>query len=143
MVGVVLELMDWGSLAHLVDQQRDRGQRMNELVLSVILRRVSSAMHYLHTQRQLIHGNLKPGNVLIGQAGDVKLSFGASRTLETGVKQHAIRSVFTRALGYMSPERLQGNQRSHKDDIWSLGMMALECALCQHSCGLTRRPAAL
>eukprot|EP00802_Teleaulax_amphioxeia_P017774 Tamp_17940.p1 GENE.Tamp_17940~~Tamp_17940.p1 ORF type:complete len:381 (-),score=79.82 Tamp_17940:163-1305(-) len=128
-VYLVLELMDWGSLAHLVDQQRHRGQRMNELVLSVILRRISNALHYLHTQRQLIHRDLKPGNVVIGQAGDVKLSdFGVSRTLETGAKGQ----TFVGTVGYMSPERLQGFQYSHKADIWSLGIIALECALGQH-----------
>ena len=32
----------------------------------------------------------------------------------------------------MSPERLQGHEYSHKADIWSLGIIALECALGKH-----------
>ena len=82
-VYLVLELMDWGSLQLLIEQQQQRQARMNELVLSVILRRITSALYFLHEQRKLIHRDLKPGNVVIGQAGDVKLSdFGVSRVLE-------------------------------------------------------------
>ena len=128
-VYLVLELMDWGSLQHLVEQQQQRQRRMNEMVLSVILRRITNALHFLHTERNLIHRDLKPGNVVIGQAGDVKLSdFGVSRVLEKGQKGQ----TFVGTVGYMSPERLQGGQYSHKSDIWSLGIIAIECALGQH-----------
>lgn len=128
-VYLVLELMDWGSLQYLVEQQQQRQIRMNELVLSVILRSVTNALHFLHTQRNLIHRDLKPGNVVIGQAGDVKLSdFGISRVLESGAKGE----TFVGTVGYMSPERLQGCKYSHKSDIWSLGIIAIECALGHH-----------
>ena len=128
-VYLVLELMDWGSLQLLVEQLQARQARMNELVLSVILRRISNALHFLHTQRNLIHRDLKPGNVVIGQDGAVKLSdFGVSRVLESGAKGQ----TFVGTVGYMSPERLQGGAYSHKADIWSLGIIAVECALGQH-----------
>jgi mitogen-activated protein kinase kinase 1 len=128
-VYLVLELMDWGSLQHLVEQQQQQQARMNELVLSIILRRISNALHFLHTQRNLIHRDLKPGNVVICQAGDVKLSdFGVSRVLEHGAKGQ----TFVGTVGYMSPERLQGCEYSQKADIWSLGIIAIECALGQH-----------
>jgi serine/threonine protein kinase len=134
-VYLVLELMDWGSLQYLVEQQQQRQDssgrslRMNEIVLSVILRSITNALNYLHTQRKLIHRDLKPGNVVIGQAGDVKLSdFGVSRVLESGAKGQ----TFVGTVGYMSPERLQGVQYSHKADIWSLGIIAIECAMGHH-----------
>jgi len=128
-VYLVLELMDWGSLQHLVEQQQKRQMRMNEMVLSVVLRRIANALNFLHTQRNLIHRDLKPGNVVIGQAGDVKLSdFGVSRILESGNKGQ----TFVGTVGYMSPERLQGGQYSTKADIWSLGIIAIECAIGHH-----------
>lgn len=126
-VYLVLELMDWGSLQHLIEQQQQ--VRMPELVLSVILRRITNALYFLHEQRNLIHRDLKPGNVVIGQAGDVKLSdFGVSRVLEGDAKGQ----TFVGTVGYMSPERLQGLAYTHKADIWSLGIIAIECALGQH-----------
>jgi len=128
-VYLVLELMDWGSLHGLIEQQQQRQMRMHEMVLSVILRRITNALHFLHTQRNLIHRDLKPGNVVIGQAGEVKLSdFGVSRVLEGDAKGQ----TFVGTVGYMSPERLQGDKYTYKADIWSLGIIAVECALGQH-----------
>ena len=138
-VYLVLELMDWGSLQHLVEQQRPpiepllskrmEPKRMNEMVLSVVLRRIANALNFLHTKRNLIHRDLKPGNVVIGQAGDVKLSdFGVSRVLEGEAKGQ----TFVGTILYMSPERLQGGQYSTKADIWSLGIIAIECAMGNH-----------
>ena len=59
-VYLVLELMDWGSLQHLVQQQQDLQTRMNEMVLSVVLRRIANALRFLHAQG-IIHRDLKPG----------------------------------------------------------------------------------
>ena len=67
--------------------------------------------------------------MVIGQAGDVKLSdFGVSRVLESGAKGQ----TFVGTVGYMSPERLKGEKYSYKADIWSLGIIAIECALGHH-----------
>ncbi|EKX39453.1 hypothetical protein GUITHDRAFT_54214, partial [Guillardia theta CCMP2712] len=128
-VYLVLELMDWGSLQVLLQQQAERRARMDERVLSVILNKITRALHFLHDQHRLIHRDLKPANVVMGTEGVVKLSdFGVSRVLD----QDAKGVTWVGTVGYMSPERLQGNQYSMKADIWSVGIIAIECALGHH-----------
>mmetsp|Transcript_15329 Transcript_15329/g.23865 ORF Transcript_15329/g.23865 Transcript_15329/m.23865 type:complete len:327 (-) Transcript_15329:49-1029(-) len=130
-VYLVLELMDWGSLDTLLKLQATSmtSRTMDEGVLSVITRSITVALAFLHNQRNLIHRDLKPGNVVMNEQGVVKLSdFGVSRVLDNEAKG----SSWVGTASYMSPERLLGCQYSHKADIWSLGILILECALGRH-----------
>ncbi len=130
-VYLVLELMDWGSLETLLKLQSQNMPAvcMHEGVLAVILRSVLSALSFLHDQQKIIHRDLKPGNIVINSKGVVKLSdFGVSRALDKEAK--GISWVGTAS--YMSPERLEGKEYSHKADIWSLGIIALECGMGHH-----------
>lgn len=126
-VYLVLELMDWGSLEALLVRQTS--VRMDEGVLSVIIRKITSALHFLHDEHKMVHRDLKPGNVVLNCAGVVKLSdFGVSRVLDNEAKGMS----WVGTASYMSPERLMGSQYTHKADIWSLGIMAIECAIGRH-----------
>eukprot|EP00282_Hemiselmis_andersenii_P008660 CAMPEP_0114163632 /NCGR_PEP_ID=MMETSP0043_2-20121206/30200_1 /TAXON_ID=464988 /ORGANISM="Hemiselmis andersenii, Strain CCMP644" /LENGTH=224 /DNA_ID=CAMNT_0001260163 /DNA_START=15 /DNA_END=686 /DNA_ORIENTATION=+ len=130
-VYLVLELMDWGSLEMLlrVQTMREPPVRMDEGVLAVVLRHILSAISFLHDEHKVVHRDLKPGNVVIDCRGEVKLAdFGVSRVLDNEAKGMS----WVGTASYMSPERLQGCEYSHKADIWSIGIMALECALGRH-----------
>jgi len=126
-VYLVLELMDWGSLEALLHRQGSA--RMDEGVLSVIMRKITSALHFLHDQHSMVHRDLKPGNVVLNCAGVVKLSdFGVSRVVDNEAKGMS----WVGTASYMSPERLLGSQYTHKADVWSLGIMCIECAIGRH-----------
>ena len=131
-VYLVLELMDWGSLERLLEAQLDatpaRGG-MDEGVLAVITHRIMSAICYLQEEHRIIHRDLKPGNVVMSSSGHVKLSdFGVSRVLDNDAKGLS----WVGTASYMSPERLQGWDYTHKADVWSIGIITLECALGKH-----------
>jgi serine/threonine kinase 4 len=82
-------------------------------------------LEYLH-QRKTIHRDIKAGNILINEFGDIKLSdFGASAELMHTLadKDTLIGSPF-----WMSPEVLSKNKYNCKTDIWSLGITAIELA---------------
>jgi len=86
---------------------------------------VCDAVAYAH-HKLIVHGDLKPGNVLVEANGTVKLlDFGAARLLgkdETGSNPPA----FTP--GYASPEQMQGKPIGVSSDVYSMGKM-LERAL--------------
>ena len=129
-VYLVLEYMDWGSLEHLLKQQRTLClDRLDEGVLSIIIGSILHALDFLHRVHNLIHRDLKPGNVVLSRSGVVKLSdFGVSRVLN--IEGKGITFVGTAA--YMSPERLEGTHYTSKADIWSLGIIVTEFALGRH-----------
>jgi hypothetical protein len=86
---------------------------------------VCEAVGYLHS-RLVVHGDIKPSNVLVTGSGHPKLlDFGASSLLEGG----ALRGEVTRLMltpRYASPERKRGEGPSVPSDIFSLGRLLQE-----------------
>ena len=75
----------------------------------------------------MIHGNLKPENVLLDEYNNVRVTdFGMTRLLHTD-SDRSVPQVVTGSLGYLSPEQMQ--QRSIQTvaaDIYSLGILFYE-----------------
>ncbi|XP_068600429.1 serine/threonine-protein kinase 36 [Brachionichthys hirsutus] len=82
-----------------------------------------SALHYLHSHR-IIHRDMKPQNVLLGESGVVKLcDFGFARSMSASTL------VLTSIKGtplYMSPELVAEKPYDHSADLWSLGCILYE-----------------
>ncbi len=73
---------------------------------------------------RLVHADLKPGHVLIGPSGDVKvLDFGIAKALAR-TTQVTTNNWGTSA--YASPERLEDGHVNEHVDFWSLGVILYE-----------------
>lgn len=91
-----------------------------------ILAQVCDAVHFAHS-RGIIHGDIKPGNMLINQDGVVKLAdFGLARLMEHGDRA----SDSWTPMGtpeYAAPELYDKNATpDHRADIYSLGVVLHE-----------------
>ena len=64
----VLEFMDGGSLAHILKTHKKLGERY----LAKIAKHVLVGMIYLHKELHIIHRDVKPSNLLVNQAGQVR-----------------------------------------------------------------------
>ena len=68
----------------------------------------------------MVHRDLKPGNVVLTEAGLCKLiDFGMSKEMQR--QNYALTMVGTPQ--YMPPEQLNNREYNHKVDIWSFGVL--------------------
>ena len=69
----------------------------------------------------VIHRDIKPGNILLSQSGETKVSdFGASFQQKLAVETTQITGIGSPA--YMSPEQIRMEPLTHQTDIYSLGV---------------------
>ncbi len=98
--------------------QIDAGRRYTDAELESILGGLLDALAYLHSLNPpVIHRDLKPGNVVLGEDGHVWLvDFGSVRDVVVDSRQSTVVGTY----GYMAPEQLRG-QSSPASDLYGLG----------------------
>ncbi|MBI5250506.1 MAG: protein kinase [Desulfomonile tiedjei] len=114
---LVMEYVDGRHLGHIL---RELG-KLNFRQLGPIFLQVCDALEYAHG-RGVIHLDIKPGNILLGTSGNVKLcDFGIARMVLGNVTT-ATQRLVAGSLGYMPPEQFSGRKfLTNQSDIYALG----------------------
>ena len=88
---------------------------------------VCAGAHHSH-QNLVLHRDLKPQNILVTTAGQVKiLDFGVARMLDDGKHVTGSQATVTpMSMAYASPEQLRGERATPASDIYSLGLVLYE-----------------
>lgn len=126
---LALEYVQGQTLTAHCDERRLGLRGRLELMLQVL-----RAVQYAH-QNLVIHRDLKPGNILVAQDGQVRLlDFGISKLMADGqghVHDSELTVLAGRALtpDYAAPEQLSGQPVSTASDVYSLGVV-LYALLC-------------
>src|SRR5262249_49079180 len=118
---LALEYVDGGSLA-----QQLKGRPQSGKETAAMLETLARAVHAAH-QAGVIHRDLTPGNILLTQDGQPKVTdFGLARQLDTAGQTTSDAILGTPA--YMAPEQAAGKARSAGPpaDIYALGVIGYE-----------------
>jgi len=94
--------------------------RSKPLKIAALLREVLDALGHAH-RRGIVHGGVKPANVLFDERGHARLTdFGVARCAAELGHPHP------GAAGYLSPEQARGNPPGQRSDLYSVGVLAYE-----------------
>jgi serine/threonine-protein kinase len=111
---LVMELADHGSL----DSRIEKLQRVAELDVLDIGIKIASALD-LALKHNLIHRDIKPGNILFDQDHEPKLvDFGLARKADA---EHEYTAVTEGTPYYVAPEKIKRDPETFLSDMYSLG----------------------
>ncbi|MGH8823952.1 MAG: Stk1 family PASTA domain-containing Ser/Thr kinase [Jiangellaceae bacterium] len=121
--GVVFLAMEYVEGRTLRQVLRDRGRLGPDHALDVI-EPVLAALAAAHAAG-IVHRDVKPENVLVGDDGRVKVAdFGLARALSDA--STATRGLLLGTVNYISPEQALGESATPRSDVYSAGVMLYE-----------------
>lgn len=88
---------------------------------------VAAALSFAH-RNNVVHRDIKPGNILIGSNGQLKVAdFGIARALGSAADSNLTQvGAVMGTAAYLSPEQAQGGQPDPRSDLYSLGIVLYE-----------------
>lgn len=134
MLYIVMELVDGASLLDHITSTAEKGRRMREERVWDIFLQTVLALHYIHSEKGIVHRDLTPNNILLEHdSGRIKIAdFGlakaqprtseSGREMSTRERRHA--ETMQSAVGtmpYSCPEIIMHEGYGAKADVWSLG----------------------
>ena len=117
---IVMELVDGQDLATILKGSGALPPRQVARIGSAVARALAAA----HAAG-LVHRDVKPGNILIGRDGQVKVAdFGIARAIAEA--QLTLPGMTMGSVHYFSPEQARGEPATASSDIYSLGIVLYE-----------------
>jgi serine/threonine-protein kinase len=102
-----------------LDKVMQMGRNDVRTVVGVI-RKVAGGLHYAH-QNGIVHRDIKPANILVGRAGEVKITdFGIARPDVSDLTQEG---QMLGSPSYMAPEQIEGREVGPATDLFGLAVV--------------------
>ena len=117
---IVMELVEGEDLATIIRRSGALPPRQAARIVAEAARALQAA----HTSG-IVHRDVKPGNILIGRDGVVKVTdFGIARAVAEA--QMTLPGTTLGSVHYFSPEQARGEQATAASDIFALGIILYE-----------------
>lgn len=114
----VMEYVEGVSLAVWLTQHQQMAPQQALLLGGI----VADTLDAIWRQHQMIHCDIKPGNILLGTDGAVKLTdLGLARVVGAAT-EHADPDYIEGTPTYLAPEQIEGRDPDCRSDIYALGL---------------------
>lgn len=124
MAAISMEYVDGAPLSSARRQKRSKCFGLPEVVPWITS--LCDALAYAHETAGLIHGGLRPANMMLDSRAHLKITdFRIAASLQDSMSRGNMR-VPGETLHYMSPQQMLGHDPSPSDDIYSLGATLYE-----------------
>jgi hypothetical protein len=123
---LVMERIVGESLADVIARGRLAPQRAVDIILGIL-----SALAHAHAEG-VVHRDLKPGTIMLGPAGEVKLlDFGVARVINglqdlLPAARSTMPGVIVGTPDYLSPEQALGEPGDARADLYAVGVLLYE-----------------
>ena len=131
-VALVMRLIRGRSLRDALDEAGTDGHpgQLGTYLTVHIGKAIAAALAKAHS-KNILHRDIKPGNILITQSGEILLTdFGIAKPLRSTDDDGTDLTKADIMMGtvkYLSPEQVQGRDLDERADIYSLGIVLYEC----------------
>jgi eukaryotic-like serine/threonine-protein kinase len=129
---IAMEYIDGVPLDQVIETVYAGTDRLHPALCLEVMGQVCQGLRYAHnlvdedgSEHQVIHRDLKPGNLMLSQGGQVKI-------MDFGIAKSALNVTqtmegFTKGTPmYMSPEQVHGEDLTPASDIFTLGIVLFE-----------------
>lgn len=129
---LVMEFVRGRNLQQVLRKLRSQSRLLAPNIAIHVMRKVLLGLSEAHQARfpdgrplHLVHRDVKPGNILISFAGDVKITdFGIAKS---AIQQHATTAgVVKGTVRYLSPEQIRSEQVTFHSDLFSCASVLVE-----------------
>jgi Tfp pilus assembly protein PilF len=120
---LVMELLEGQTLRDYIGKQRVDPKAATSFGLQI-----ADALEAAHA-RGILHRDIKPGNIMVGGRGHIKvLDFGLAKQVSEVDQTQTLESLTATGTlmgtpSYMSPELLQGKPADVRSEVWALGVV--------------------
>ncbi|KAL8610125.1 hypothetical protein ACOMHN_024591 [Nucella lapillus] len=124
---IVMELIEGATLADHFNSLKEKKTRFEEHRVWNIFLQMTLALRYLHKEKGIVHRDLTPNNIMLGQNDKVTITdFGLAK------QKHSDCSKMMSVVGtilYSCPEIVQNQPYGEKADMWALGCILYQMAM--------------
>lgn len=129
-LAIVMELVEGNTLRQTLQNGPLPANRALHLVGQIAM-----AMAQAH-QSGLIHGDIKPSNLMLQPDGTVRiLDFGLAQQSDSQMTDSVATQESRGTVAYMAPEQLTGSEPSIQSDVYALGILLYELLCGKHPFG--------
>ncbi|XWS68992.1 hypothetical protein CRYUN_Cryun04dG0141200 [Craigia yunnanensis] len=124
---VVVEYLSGGTLKSLLSKNRE-----NKLALKTVIHlalHIARGLGYLHSWK-LVHGNVKPENMLLDRNFNLKITDFGTSNVEILTHEELTSDSATETISYMAPQIIESKPYDRKCDVYSFGICLWEIYCC-------------